>query len=66
MMMWFYGLDAGLSLLLYLWAIPRWGATGAAWVTVFSEVFIAVATAILRSLHGDARRPGCVRADRIA
>jgi O-antigen/teichoic acid export membrane protein len=47
LIMWFYGIDAALSLALYLIAIPRWGAVGAAWVTIFSETFIAIATAIV-------------------
>ncbi len=44
-----YAADAALSLVLYLIFIPRYGAVGAAWVTVFSELFIviiAAATAI--------------------
>ena len=36
-----YAADAVLSLLGYLLFVPRWGAPAAAWVTVFSEVFIA-------------------------
>ncbi len=40
-----YAVDAALSLALYAYAIPRYGATGAAWVTVFSECFIAFITA---------------------
>jgi O-antigen/teichoic acid export membrane protein len=44
-LIWAYGFDAAISLLLYLVLIPRYGATGAAWVTVFSETFIALATA---------------------
>ncbi len=40
-----YAVDAALSLALYAYAIPRYGATGAAWVTVFSECFIALITA---------------------
>jgi O-antigen/teichoic acid export membrane protein len=41
-----YAADAALSLALYAYAIPRYGATGAAWVTVFSECFIALITAV--------------------
>src|SRR5687768_9815596 len=40
-----YAIDAALSLALYFWAVPRFGGIGAAWVTVFSEVFIMIATA---------------------
>ncbi|HTM68517.1 MAG TPA: flippase [Candidatus Binatia bacterium] len=40
-----YAADAALSLALYVWAVPRYGGPGAAWVTVFSEAFIMVATA---------------------
>ncbi|MEK7508720.1 MAG: flippase [Patescibacteria group bacterium] len=43
---WWYVLDATLSLAGYIILIPRYGALAAAWVTVFSEVFIAVATFI--------------------
>ncbi len=41
---WWYILDAVLSLAGYIILIPRYGGVAAAWVTVFSEVFIAVAT----------------------
>lgn len=41
-----YAADAALSLALYAYAIPRYGALGAAWVTVFSECFIALLTAV--------------------
>jgi O-antigen/teichoic acid export membrane protein len=44
---WLYGLDAALSIALYFVLIPRWGGVAAAWVTVFSEVFIAVACAVV-------------------
>ncbi|HSD12600.1 MAG TPA: flippase [Patescibacteria group bacterium] len=40
-----YAADAVLSLALYAYAVPRFGGLGAAWVTVFSEAFIAVVTA---------------------
>ncbi|MEY4744345.1 MAG: hypothetical protein RL272_290 [Candidatus Parcubacteria bacterium] len=40
-----YAADAALSLGLYAWAVPRYGGLGAAWVTVFSEAFIAAVTA---------------------
>lgn len=39
--MWVYAIDAVLSLMGYLIFIPRYGMVGAAWVTVFSEVFAA-------------------------
>lgn len=41
-----YAADAAISIALYAWAIPRYGGLGAAWVTVFSEAFIMVATGI--------------------
>lgn len=44
-MIWGYALDAVVSIGLYLLLIPRFGAMGAAWVTLFSEAFIAAATA---------------------
>jgi O-antigen/teichoic acid export membrane protein len=40
-----YAADAALSLGLYFWAVPKFGGAGAAWVTVFSEVFIMICTA---------------------
>jgi O-antigen/teichoic acid export membrane protein len=43
---WLYGLDALISVGLYFALIPRYGGDAAAWVTVFSEVFISVACAI--------------------
>jgi O-antigen/teichoic acid export membrane protein len=42
-MTWFYALDAFVSLALYFIFIPRFGATAAAIVTIFSEALIAVA-----------------------
>lgn len=39
---WIYGIDAVLSLIGYLIFIPKYGAAGGAWVTVFSECFAAV------------------------
>lgn len=45
-MIWAYAVDAIISLVLYIVFIPRVGAIGAAWVTVFSEGFIAVITAV--------------------
>ncbi|KPJ84986.1 hypothetical protein AMJ57_04825 [Parcubacteria bacterium SG8_24] len=36
-----YAADAIISILLYILLIPRFGAVAAAWVTVFSEAFIA-------------------------
>ncbi len=56
-MMWGYGIDAVLSLVLYFLLIPRFGAAGAAWVTVFSEVFIAIATAAVVLRVSRARLP---------
>lgn len=41
---WGYGIDAALALTAYLIFIPRFGAPAAAWVTVFSEIFIALYT----------------------
>jgi O-antigen/teichoic acid export membrane protein len=41
-----YAADAALSLALYAYAIPKYGAIGAAWVTVFSETFIAIIVAV--------------------
>jgi len=41
-----YALDAALSLALYFLYVPRYGGVAAAWVTVFAEVFIALAAAI--------------------
>ncbi len=46
-MVWGYAADAVLATVLYLALIPRYGATGAAWVTVFAEVFIACATYLM-------------------
>ncbi len=46
-MMWGYLTAAGLTLVGYLYFIPKFGYWGAAWMTVFSEVFIMVWTAIL-------------------
>lgn len=39
---WTYALNAGLALIAYLVFIPAFGATAAAWVTVGSEVLIAI------------------------
>lgn len=44
---WAYGLNAGLAVIGYFVLIPRVGASGAAWVTVFSEIFIAILLFIL-------------------
>ncbi len=41
-MVWAYAADAVLSLVLYFIFIPRFGAWGAAGVTIFSELFIAL------------------------
>lgn len=43
----FYALNAALALGLYLWLIPRYGGTAAAWITVISETTIAVAAAVV-------------------
>lgn len=43
-MVWGYAIDAVLATVLYVTLIPKYGPTGAAWVTVFAEVFIACAT----------------------
>ena len=43
----FYAADAAVSLALYFLAIPRFGVWGAAGVTVFSELFIAIAASAL-------------------
>jgi len=59
-MMWGYGIDAILSLALYFVLIPRYGAAGAAWVTVFSEVFIAIATAVVVLRVSRARVPAAI------
>ena len=41
---WIYAIAAAISLALYFVAIPRFGAWGAAGVTIFSELFVAVTT----------------------
>jgi len=41
---WIYAVDAAISLALYFAMIPRYGALAAASITIFSELFIAVAT----------------------
>lgn len=46
-MVWGYAADAAVSTAAYLILIPRWGAVGAAWVTVLSEAFIAAATFLM-------------------
>ncbi|HJV33026.1 MAG TPA: flippase [Patescibacteria group bacterium] len=43
-MVWGYAIDAVLATVLYVTLIPKYGPTGAAWVTVFAEMFIACAT----------------------
>lgn len=50
---WWYIVDAIISLTGYIILIPRFGGVAAAWVTVFSEVFIAIATATMvwRTAH---------------
>jgi O-antigen/teichoic acid export membrane protein len=42
LMTWAYAVNAAISLGLYLMFIPRFGATAAAWVTVFSEAVVAI------------------------
>lgn len=42
-----YATAAILTLIGYLFVIPRYGMYGAAWMTVFSEVFIAIVTFIM-------------------
>lgn len=46
-MIWGYASDAVLSIAAYLIFIPARGAVAAAWVTVFSEAYIAVATFLM-------------------
>ncbi len=48
---WVYGVDAVLSLAAYLFFIPRFGMTGAAWATFGSELFAAIilATVVIRT-----------------
>lgn len=55
-MVWFYAIDAIVSLVLYLTFIPQYGGIAAAWVTVFSELFIAVIGGIVIS-HTIKHRP---------
>lgn len=43
-MIWGYAIDAAVALALYIILIPKFGAIAAAWITVGSEVFIAIAT----------------------
>lgn len=45
-MIWAYAIDAAIALALYIVLIPKYGALAAAWITVISEVFIAIITAI--------------------
>lgn len=40
--LWGYGIDAAISLAAYFIFVPRYGAPAAAWITVFSEIFIAI------------------------
>ncbi|MBU1179699.1 flippase [Patescibacteria group bacterium] len=42
MILWGYAVDAAISLVLYFIFIPKYSYIGAAWVTVFSEVMIAL------------------------
>lgn len=46
-MVWGYALDAVLATILYIVMIPKYGPTSAAWVTVVSEIFIALATYVV-------------------
>lgn len=43
-MIWAYAIDAAISFALYFLLVPEFGAKAAAWITVFSEAFIALAT----------------------
>jgi O-antigen/teichoic acid export membrane protein len=43
LMTWVYAIDAVISIALYFYLIPRYGATSAAMITIFSETVIAVA-----------------------
>ena len=44
-MIWIYAVDAVLSVIGYIIFIPQYGMVGAAWVTVFSELFAAIVLA---------------------
>lgn len=46
-MVWAYALDAAVALALYIILIPKFGAIAAAWITVGSEIFIAIATCMM-------------------
>lgn len=46
-MVWGYAIAAILTLIGYFYFIPLYGVWGAAWMTVFSETFIAIITMIL-------------------
>ncbi|MBI4457488.1 flippase [Candidatus Uhrbacteria bacterium] len=46
-MIWGYAADAAISLPLYFAFVPGYGALGAAWVTVFSEVLITIITTVV-------------------
>ena len=52
---WAYAADAAVSFGLYFWLVPDYGNTAAAWITVFSEAFIALATAAMVLHHSRAR-----------
>jgi len=56
-MIWGYAIDAAVSIALYLLFIPSYGAMGAAWVTLFSEAFIAAATAAVVLRGSGSRLP---------
>lgn len=45
-MIWAYAIVAAIALTLYIALIPEYGAISAAWITVLSEVMIAIITAI--------------------
>lgn len=54
-LIWAYAVDAVISFVLYFWLIPRFGSLAAAWVTVFSEGFIAVSVTVAVLLKSGAR-----------
>lgn len=45
--MWIYISSAVLTLIGYLYFIPRFGMTGAAWMSVFSEVYVGILLALV-------------------
>lgn len=54
-MMWAYGFIALSALILYIIVIPRWSIYGAAWVTVYSE--LSVALLAYRIVHSTLKFP---------